>query len=216
MSKGTHWEWRVFGTLSDSERKRVEKQCSEDVREKILIDEYLWHDECRANVKIRKNKLKIKYLTQSTEDECQLWREDKTSKFTFPLKRAAIERIEKEMGVTAPAAVQSMRASIEGFKAALPLFLPPLRIVAIHKHRFLYAFTHQDIPFHLEIAHLSAPVERWSICIESPDVSMQPSEASLSAFRGARDHLELPPTMQVMGYVEFLTALDKQRPVATK
>jgi hypothetical protein len=120
------------------------------------------------------------------------------------------------MGVTAPNAVQFMRASIEGFKAALPLFLPPLRIVAIHKHRFLYAFTHQDIPFHLEIAHLSAPVERWSICIESPDVSMQPTEASLSAFRGARDHLELPPTMKVMGYVEFLTALDKQRSAATK
>jgi hypothetical protein len=56
MSKGTHWEWRVFGTLSDSERQRLEKQCSEDGRETMLIDEYLWHDACRAIVNIPKNK----------------------------------------------------------------------------------------------------------------------------------------------------------------
>jgi hypothetical protein len=209
MSKGTHWEWRVFGTLPADERKHVEKQCSAFVREKIVIDEYLWHDDCRANVKIRKKKLKFKNLIEFTADGCQLWREDALSKFTFPLKRAAIERLETDMKVTAPTALQTEFQSIEEFKTALPLFSPSLRIVVIHKHRFLYAYTCQNISFHVEIAHILSPIQAWTICIESPDVSMQSSKESLTSFKKARDRLDLPPSMRVSGYVELLAALDK-------
>jgi hypothetical protein len=209
MSKGTHWEWRVFGTLPADERKHVERQCTEFVREKILIDEYLWHDDCRANVKIRKKKLKFKHLIEFTADGCQLWREDESSKFTFPLKRSAIERLETDMKVTAPIALQTGFQSIEEFKTALPLFSPSLRIVAIHKQRFLYAYTCEDISFHVEIAHILSPIQAWTICIESPDVSMQRSKESLISFRKARDHLDLPTSMRVSGYVELLAAMDK-------
>jgi len=209
MSKGTHWEWRLFGALSADERKRVERQCSEDVREKILIDEYLWHDECQVNVKIRKKKLKFKHLIRSTDDGCQLWSEDEISKFTFPLKRAAIERLETDMKVTAPSALKAGVPSIDAFKAALPFFSPSLRIVAIHKHRFLYAYTHQGISYHLEIAHIQSPIPAWTICIESHAVSMQQCAESLSTFKKARDHLAVPASMQVKGYDELLSAMDR-------
>jgi hypothetical protein len=209
MSKGIHWEWRVFGTLSENERKRIETRCSEMVREKILSDEYLWCDASRNNVKIRKNKLKFKQLIKTTADGCQLWREDNSLKFKFPLKHTAIELLERDLNVKAPPFLEFGCMNSEELKNAVALFKPSLRLLCIRKHRFLYNYTHQNTSFHLEISQILSPLQLSSVCIETPGLSMQAAEEQLDHFRNARDALDLPDTMQVMGYVDLLSEIDQ-------
>jgi polyphosphate kinase len=219
MSKGTHWEWRLFGALSEEARNRIEAGCSKLVSEKVFTDQYLWRDGIQANVKIRKHKLKFKHLIRSTEDGCQLWVEDKSIKFKFPLGRSAIDLLEKDLNAKAPSLLQSACRDVDALKKSLPSFTPSLMIISIKKHRLLYTYTHSNISYHLEIAQILSPVHLFSICIESRDVDMPATEEQLIHFRSARDALDLPHTMQVMGYVDLLdqiakrTHLSKQNPV---
>jgi hypothetical protein len=209
MSKGNHWEWRVFGTLTENERKRIETRCSESVREKIMSDEYLWRDASRSNVKIRKNKLKFKQLIKTTADGCQLWREDDSLKFKFPLKYTAIELLERDLNVKAPPFLKFGCMSSEELKNALSLFKPSLKLFCIRKHRFLYQYAYRNTAFHLEISQILSPLQLSTVCIETPGAGMQAAEEQLNHFRDARDSLDLPDTMQVMGYVELLGQIDQ-------
>jgi polyphosphate kinase 2 len=207
MSKGIHWEWRVFGTLSAEDRNRIKGRCTDLVREKTLTDAYLWHAGTRGNVKIRKNKLKFKHLLKSTEDGCQLWREDKSIKFKFPLKSKAIELLESDLNVTAPARLRSGCPHITALNDALPLFTPPLKIIAILKRRFLHTYRYRDISYHLEMTELLAPIRLFTVCLESDDLDRRAAEEHLNIFRSARDALALHGTLQVMGYVGLLEAI---------
>jgi hypothetical protein len=209
MSKGIHWEWRVFGPLTENERKRIETRCSELVREKIMSDEYLWRDASRSNVKIRKNKLKFKQLIKTTADGCQLWREDDSLKFKFPLKYTAIELLERDLNVKAPPFLKFGCMSSEELKNALPLFKPSLKLFCIRKHRFLYQYAYRNTAFNLEISQILSPLQLSTLCIETPGAGMQAAEEQLNHFRDARDSLDLPDTMQVMGYVELLGQIDQ-------
>jgi hypothetical protein len=98
--------------------------------------------------------------------------------------------------------------SSEELKNALALFKPGLRLLCIRKHRFLYKYIYQNTTFHLEISQILSPLQLSSVCIETPGLSMQAAEEQLNHFRNARDSLDLPDTMQVMGYVELLGKID--------
>ena len=96
-NKGIHWEYRVFGMLSKEHRDHMESICSTPLESGNVEDSYLWSPGCRANIKIRRKKLKFKHLLETTPDGFELWEEGKHLKFKFPLEgfrlRTAGERL---------------------------------------------------------------------------------------------------------------------------
>ena len=206
-NKGIHWEYRVFGTLSKEHRARLESICKTTPEYGGLKDRYLWSPGCVANIKIRKKKLKLKHLLQTTPDGFELWDEGKHLKFNFPLDRSAIELLEKDLRAEAPDVMHSGCNSAEELTAAMSLFKPEIKSIIVEKHRSRGSFLYEDTPIQLEIAELTTPIAMTSIAVESPSREGNDDDQGLRHIRGARDLLGLPDSLEIMGYMQFLDHL---------
>lgn len=94
MAYGTHWEWRGFGGVS-SRFADIFAQLTPQIHSHEVQDVYIWVPGLEVNAKFRegtKEGLKFKYHIK-TEDDFELWEENKQGLFGFPLTRDAWKRL---------------------------------------------------------------------------------------------------------------------------
>ncbi len=210
MNKGIHWEWRVFGILSQEHRSHIERMCSTPLESSDVTDKYLWSSSCKANIKIRRKTLKFKHMLKTTSDGFELWEEGKHLKYKFPLDRSVIDLLESDLCVKAPEVFSSGCNNIDDLTYGISLFMPPIKCIKIKKHRSRCLFSFDSIPIQLEIADILAPIKVTSIAMESNSFQQIDADGGLYYMRGARELLALPDSFRIMGYVQFLDDLVKQ------
>ena len=210
MNKGIHWEWRVFGILPREHRSHIERMCSTPLESSDVTDKYLWSTSCKANIKIRRKRLKFKHLLRTTPDGFELWEEGKHLKYKFPLDRSAIDLLESDLCVKAPEIFRSGCNNIDDLQYGISLFNPAIKCIKIKKHRSRCLFTFDNVPIQLEMADILSPIASTSIAIESNSFEQIDEDRGLYYMRGARDLLDLPDSLRIMGYVQFLGDLVEQ------
>ena len=210
MDRGIHWEWRVFGLLSKEHRSHIERMCSGPLESSDVTDKYLWSANCKANIKIRRETLKFKHLLKTTRDGCELWDEGQHLKYKFPLDRSIIDMLERDLCAKAPEIIRSGCNNTDDLTTGIPLFKPAIKCMKITKHRSRCSFSFDNVPIWLDIADILSPVELTSIGIESNPFEKTNEDMGLYYMRGARDLLELPDSLRIMGYMQFLDDLVKQ------
>ncbi len=210
MNKGIHWEWRVFGILSPEHRSHIERICSTALESSDVTDKYLWSTNCKANIKIRRKTLKFKHLLKTTSDGFELWEEGRHLKYKFPLDRSAIDMLENDLCLKAPDIVRPEYNNIDDLIDWISLFKPAIKCIKIRKHRSRCALSFDNVSIQLEIADILSPIKLTSIAIECNSFEQSDKDRGLYYMRGARDLLELPDSLRIMGYVQFLDDLVKQ------
>lgn len=211
-NKGIHWEYRVFGVLSTEHRAHVKSVCSTPLDSGTVTDRYLWNPDWAANIKIRGKKLKFKHLLGTTPDGFELWEEGGHLEFEFPLNDSAIELLEKDLRVAAPAGFKSECKNADALASGISLLKPGLKCITIDKYRTRWFFLCEGEPIRLEIAELPSPAGTTSIAVESAVREGTDGGERLSHMRGARDVLGLPGSLEIMGYMQFLEHLAKRDP----
>ncbi len=204
MNKGIHWEWRVFGILSQEHRSHIESMCSSPLELSNVTDKYLWSTSCRVNIKIRRKTLKFKRLLMTSPDGFELWEEGRHLKYKFPLDRSAIDLLESYLCAKAPEIIKSGCNNTDDLISGIPLFKPEIKCITIKKHRFRCSSAFDNVPIQLEIADILSPIKLTSIAIESNQFGQINGDLGLNYMRGARDLLGLPGSLRIMGYAQFM------------
>ncbi len=209
MNKGIHWEWRAFGILSKEHRTHIERTCSAPLKSNGVTDKYLWRAAgCKANVKIRRKKLKFKRLLEEIAGEgFELWEEGKHLEYKFPLDRSVMDLLESYLSAKPPKTIRSVCNNIDELTNAVSLFEPIIKLIEIKKYRSRHLVMFENIPMQLEITDILSPIELTSIAIECNFFKETDRKSGLYYMRGARDLLKLPGSLQIMGYVQFMDDL---------
>ena len=212
MEPERHWEWRVFGKLPLQLHAALAQAEQIKKKKRELVDRYLWRAGCRANIKIRKKKLKIKELVRATDDGFELWIESRTLKFRFPLEARPADLLAGHLGIPISHPEIAGCKSADALIEVLVARHPEIKVVTIQKKRTHYRLTPQGKSISLEVARIEKPLAIESFCIESEPVHGPDHEAvCLGLLRKIRDGFELPDTLRIMGYVDFLEDLAQNK-----
>jgi hypothetical protein len=172
MALGRHWEWRGFGSVSDSLRERWNalEHALPDQQWHDMVDRYLWVPGYGMNAKMRSGPpiddcLKFKRL-RARWNQLQLWHEDPEDIHRFPLRWSDLRWLAQELHVDLP----DKRQETVGFEEALEIFqhaTPSVQIIEVHKHRQARLWQQGDTQVLVEIAELSRPEVITSLSLES-------------------------------------------------
>jgi exopolyphosphatase/guanosine-5'-triphosphate,3'-diphosphate pyrophosphatase len=127
------WEWRTFGAefgVADASFAALEPELIQESDETYLLS-----PESGAAVKIRAGLMDVKMLEQVSEAGLEQWRP--AMKATFPLARAAADKVCADLRVSAPSPGKDA-FSLDEFLSMLAAPEREVRAVAVHKHRLHY------------------------------------------------------------------------------
>jgi hypothetical protein len=168
MSYGLHWEWRGFGRLDPSARKRIEQLPRWNVASEV-VDCYVWWPGLAVNLKLRQwgggESLKLKRLWRRDETlDVELWEERPEEEYLLPIAPEALDSIFAELGwghvnVDSPAD----RLVLEDL---LVHAAPGVRLIEVAKHRQTFATSVGHLPVRIELADITVPESLTSIGIE--------------------------------------------------
>ncbi|MEW6207493.1 MAG: hypothetical protein AB1631_03945 [Acidobacteriota bacterium] len=192
--EGEIWEWRAFGRIDDQLAARVRTR---PVRMNILDqqeeDIYFISPANDQNVKLRKWRgmwlLKLKLFLGKGTDSIELYSESPRMMFAFPVPRQTLAIAARLLAVN-PAVTEEFSFEKDQFIEAMERALPPALVVLVSKVRSQFEFDGGWV----ELAEAKFPrIETETISIHSP---------SMEAVEKIIDELDVPPSLEVMNYVE--------------
>jgi hypothetical protein len=202
MTYGMHWEWRGFGRLEPTVRRRVEQLSPTTQTGLPVADRYLWRPGLSVNVKLRSGPagdvLKFKRLWTRSEDSAyQIWVESPMDEHHLPASPALVAHIAAALGVSVAAPASPLdAASLLGYLRGLA---PELEVVTVRKVRRSFFTEWGTTPVWVDVAELSEPERLTSVGLEdgggiSEDAPVEQIAAALEAVRSVREQLrvELP------------------------
>jgi hypothetical protein len=211
MELERHWEWRAFGKLPLQVHAALAQANRKEKKNKLLLDHYIWRPGCRANIKIRRKKLKIKELVRTTGDGFELWIESRALKYRFPLAAAPAEKLVAHLGINTDLELLTGCPSADALIEILTNRHPEISVVTIRKRREHYLIDTPEGPVSLETARISRPLDIESFCIESDPLQDPAHEIRcLRLMRKIQHGFDLSDSLRVMGYVGFLECLVNQ------
>ena len=216
MALGRHWEWRGFGTVSESLRERWNsfEYALPDQQWHDMVDRYLWVPGYGMNAKMRSGLpvgdcLKFKRL-RARWNQLQLWHEDPEDVHRFPLKWSDLRWLAQELHVELP----SEQRDTIGFDESLDVFqkaTPPVQVIEVRKHRQARTWQNGEARVQVEIAELTQPEVITSLSLESTLELTEWAEptvmtAARDSVKQALDDLGIEnEDLQGMNYVDALT-----------
>jgi len=214
MADGTHWEWRAFGEVSNAmiiQLSALDKHYGRDDIGLAHTDEYLWSRDCIANVKLRENSLKFKRLLR-TDGGFELWTEERSEAFEFPLSEQAIGFLGQQMAVQVPPDATIWAQSQRELVRALESFEPRVHLVSIRKFRVQYDLPLDDETLIIELAEIHQPNHIWSVSIEGEEVRKaatgtideERSRRSLANLQDVKARLQLATFTLDHNYLQML------------
>ena len=212
-----HWEWRGFGTISQSFRDtcaQLEKAYPDASGPQKVEDIYFWVPELSVNLKVREGTgtedgLKIKRLLD-TRDGIEKWLEDPDEIYLFPLGRTALNKLWQEL---AKVGIELPDAPAAGLSRAATLALlteadSEIREVKVKKERDEVLWRSSEHVVKIEIAEITSPRNTVSVGLENwtEEVDASLSDAELyAAILAAKRALEIDQeNLKAMSYLEAI------------
>jgi hypothetical protein len=199
-----HWEYRVFGKLRRKIKRYIRKYQPTTNTESTLYDEYLWAPGCKANIKLRRNKMKFKYLAETTPDGFELWAEDPALKFAFPLPREAVTHLSSQLKLCPDKVFALPHQDAVSFKNALCDLDRRIEVVTVCKKRKKLKIVHHGSRLSIEMTRILKPIPTQTICIEGVDFKRSQPGKHLVGMRNFIKDVDLPRSLEVMGYLQFI------------
>lgn len=170
MALGLHWEWRAFGQLSETLRRRIDSLPALLPEPWQLTDCYLWAPGCAANIKLRAGDLKVKYFLEATAG-LERWLEDEKDIYPFPLAASILSQVSAALAVALPPCA-SAAIHRDQFLALLAAAQPPVKLVIVEKVRQFYQLDLEGglDPALVELAWIGAPQAVASVALEHAEV----------------------------------------------
>jgi len=203
-----HWEYRVFGNLRKKIKRHLHNYQPVTEIRSALCDEYLWVPGCTANIKLRQyknqDKVKFKYLADTTRDGFELWAEDSALKFGFPLSTDAVGRLSSQLGLR-PDLIQDLNChDAASIRAALCDLDNRIKVVTVRKKRKKINISHNGHLLSIEMTRILKPIPIQTMCVEGPDFKRSQPGKSLAGLRQFLNEVNLPRSLEVMGYLQFI------------
>ena len=170
MKETINFEYRVFGEIKSKTRNHIttlDRKFPEDPNHPgpfKMFDEYIWCEGCQVNTKVRKDKLKFKFLGHRTSDYIETWRVN--DKIPIDINGRWLKSLEKYLVTTAPGFLINQCKNSQDLMKNLSSFNPSLQCVIVEKLREQYIKKVAGHKITIEIAEIKKPINTESICIE--------------------------------------------------
>jgi hypothetical protein len=220
MAYGLHWEWRGFGKLDATIRRRIER-LQPISGGAAVVDRYVWCPGLAVNLKLRQwsggESLKIKRLRQRDESrDVELWEERPTDEHLLPMTPESVRAVFGDLGwehvrIDGP-------ADREALEDLLVHAAPGVRVLSVVKRRQTFATVVEQCPVRVELTDITEPEMVTSVGLEDQmgleaDCDDVESARAREGLCAVRDDLDLG--LPSLSYLDALAFWARGRKLVT-